>query len=244
MTQCSERNLDSDSADKEIAVAPHHAPLLVRMFALAILATVSISVGRFLLNIDSDLFKLGEESNISTWLSSIQLFVIAVVLTPLAVRDVDRDRKNTWALALVPIFFALLSLDEVAKLHERLGDLLISEFGVGAEVKSGPWIIAFVPLVAAAAVLVALQLWPYVRHRRRPLFLMGMGVVILGLAAVGLEVAANFAVEDSVAHRAFAFSEETGEMIGANLILWGAVLLACDEGIRVDLGAGRDPRAD
>ena len=221
------------------ATADRAIPRLVLVFAASIAVVMVLAVLRYVLGGETDLFKLGEESNIPTWLSSVQLFLIAVVLMPLAMRDIDTNRARTWAIGLVPLFFAFLSLDEVAKLHERLGDWLKTDYGLGAELRSGPWIFGFVPLVAVLAAFVAFKMWPFLRSRRTPTLLMASGVAILGASAVGLEIAANFAVEDSAVHRALAFAEESGEMIGANLILWGALVVVKCEGIRLDLGTVR-----
>jgi hypothetical protein len=211
-------------------------PPVVLGFAIGIVAVAALAILRYLVGAEGDLLKLGEESNLPTWLSSIQLFTIAAVLVPLAYRDIDRERRGSWALALVPIFFAVLSLDEAATLHERLGSWLTTEFEIGADLRSGPWIFLFAPLAAVFAVVAALQIRPYLKGHRRAIRLAVGGAAIYGLAAVGLEVAANFVVEDSFVHRSLAFSEEIGELAGVNLMLWSAILVIRREGIRLDLG--------
>lgn len=192
-------------------------PPIVLAFSVSIALVMVLAPLLYFLNSETDLFKLGYEGSIPTWLSSVQLFLIAVVLTPLAARDFDSNRVGTWAVALVPLSFAALSLDEVAKLHEMLGAVLV-------------------PLVAVVAGTVAIKLWTYVRNRRQAMLLMVWGAVILGGSAVGLEIAAKFVVDDSTVQRALALAEESGELIGANLILWGALVVVSYEGIRLDLG--------
>lgn len=192
-------------------------PRIVLAFAVSIALAMVLAPLMYFLNSETDLFKLGYEGSVPTWLSSVQLFLIAGVLAPLATRDLDINRVRTWAIGLVPLFFVLLSLDEVAKLHERLGE-------------------GFLPLVAVVAGVVAVKMWPYVRHRHQAMLLMVWGVAILGGSAVGLEIAAKFVIDDSTVQRALAFAEESGELIGANLILWGSLVVARCEGTRRDLG--------
>ncbi len=93
---------------------------MVALFTGAIVVVAPLAVLGSLL--DWELLKVGEERNIPAWFSSMQLLVISMVLIPIVIRDADRRQPVTWALALVPGLFALLSLDEVAMLHERLGD--------------------------------------------------------------------------------------------------------------------------
>jgi hypothetical protein len=196
-----------------------------------------------------DLVRLGEESNVPTWYSSSQLLLIALLLAPLAVRDVRLRAPRTWPLVLVPAFFALLSLDEAAMLHERLGDWARQEAHVGEGLRTGPWMFVYGPLIGALLLAAFHAGWPYLRGRRRALRLLGVGVVAFGVVAVGFEFAGNFVAEGSLAQKGLGFLEEIGEMAAATLLAWGALEVVRLEGVAVSLGApgrpeqGARPRA-
>ena len=216
-------------------------PTLVIVFALGGVAIALAAGIAFLVGAEWDLLKVGEESNLPTWYSSIQLFTIGLVLATIALRDIVPDRLETWPLMLVPLLFFLLSLDEVAMLHERIGNLIQAETGLGAGWRTGPWMFFFLPVVGLLALAAAFQFWPYLRGRRRAMTLFGVGMAVLVAAAVGLEFTANFVGEGSLAHKGLGFAEEYGEMVAATLMLWGAIVVVQAEGIRLELGKRRSP---
>lgn len=216
-------------------------PPLVAWFAVGIVLVALLALVSFAVDGDWILLKVGEESNIPTWFSSVQLFMVAVVLLPIVLRDSERRKPSTWGLALVPGLFLFLSLDEAATIHERLGDWLQGESGIGSGLRSGPDMLVFVPLVAALVLVAGKVFWPYVRDRRRALGLIVAGFVLFGASAVGLEMVSNFVTDGSLIQKVLGFAEEVGEMIAVNLILWAALLIVQDEGIRLDLGRS-DPR--
>ncbi len=121
-------------------------------------------------------------------------------------------------------------------LHERLGDWLQAEAGVGEGLRTGPWVLVFVPLIGVLTAVAAVTFWPYLRDRRRAIGLIAAGFLIYGLAAVGIELAANLATEGSSIHKLLGFAEEIGEMVCANVILWAVILVVQAEGINVELG--------
>jgi hypothetical protein len=188
-----------------------------------------------------DLVRLGEESNIPTWYSSGQLLLIALLLVPLAVRDVRLRAPRSWFFVLIPAFFALLSLDEAAMLHERLGDWVQAEAHVGEGLRTGPWMFVYGPLVGALLLAVVHAARPYLRERRGVLRLLGVGVVAFGVAAVGFEFAGNFVPEGSLAQKGLGFLEEVGEMAAATVLMWGALEVVRLEGVKVMLGTSRRP---
>ncbi len=211
-------------------------PSLVRVFFFGTVVVALIAVAGFLLEAESDLVKVGEEGNIPTWFSSIQLFMIAAVLSLIAIRDIDRRSPSTWALAVVPGLFVLLSLDEVAMFHERLGEWLSTSTDVGAGLRTGPWVLLFVPLVGLLTLAAAFVFWPYLKGRRDVIVLVVAGFGVFGLSAVGLELLANLPADGSAVHKLLGFAEEIGEMLAGNIILWSAALVVQLEGIRIDFG--------
>lgn len=231
------------NAGREEAPSPTwrewRVPPIVLVFGIGGLAIAVAAVVAFVVGGEWDLLKVGEESNLPTWFSSIQLFVIGLVLGTIALRDIERRRPETWTLAAVPLLFWFLSLDEVAMLHERIGNLIQAETGLGSGWRTGPWMFFFLPLIGLLALVAAWQFWPYLRGRREAIGLLGVGLAVLVFAAVGLEFTANFVAEGSLAHKGLGFAEEYGEMVAATLMLWGAVMVVRAEGIRLESGRPR-----
>lgn len=212
-------------------------PLLVRCFAFGIVVVGLLAVVNSVLDTDWSMVNVGHEGNIPTWFSSVQLLAVAVVLAPIAVRDAAGRKPRTWALLFAPGLFLLLSLDEVAMIHEQVGHRFEAETGIDAGLRyTGAWMLVFAPLVGAWSVVAALKFWPYLRNCQEALGLMVAGFLLFLLAAVGLEVLSNFLAEDGNLHRLEIFAEEMAEMVAVNLILWGALLLARAEGIRLVVG--------
>lgn len=219
------------------------APTLVKVFVTGTLVMAALAFFGFAVNPDWDLLKVGEENNIPTWFSSVQLFTIGAVLSSIVVRDAFWGKVSTWSLAVVPGLFILLSLDEVAMIHERLGDWLKGSADVGTGLRTGPWVLIFVPFIGLLTVVAATIFWPYLRGRRDVVVLAFVGFAVFGLSAVGLELAGNFPADGSLLQKFFAFAEEIGEMLAANIILWSAVLVVQYEGIRIDFGAIRSKQS-
>jgi hypothetical protein len=221
------------------------SPLVAALYALDGLM-LALAVAGFVVSAAAGeprwgLVRLGDESNLPTWFSSAQLLLVALGLGLLAARDVRRPLLRTAPLLLGPAFFLLLSLDEVAMLHERLGDWVKAETGAGDGLRTGPWMFVYAPL-ALLMLGAALRAYrPYWRGRRGVIILALAGVALYGAAAVGLEFAANFVVEGSLAQKGLGFAEEIGEMVGATTLLWAVAVLLRWEGVRIEPGIRRAP---
>lgn len=211
-------------------------PHLVLWFGFAGLVIASAAAVNFVLGVDQDLLNLGRESNLPTWFSSIQLFTIGLVLATIVVREVEPPHPKTWSLALVPFLFFLLSLDEIAMLHERAENLGGAGTGPGVYLGTG-MTLAGLGLIGLLSVV---SFWPYVRDRRSALILFGVGIGLFVFAAGVLEIAAGLVGEASLAYRGLGFAEEYGEMLAATLILWGSLIVVQGEGVRLELGRPRN----
>ena len=236
--------MSSDAATNDHSQRIGLPPLAVRVFMVGTAVMAVLALTGFVLGTDWQLVKLGEENNIPTWFSSVQLFAIAAVLSPIVVRDAQRNRPRSWILGVVPGLFAFLSLDEVAMIHERIGAALKTDFGVGTGLRTGPWMLVFLPLVGVLVLISAVVFWPYLRGRRDVLVLAVAGLFLYGLSAAGFEGIANFVAEDSLATKLLGFIEEIGEMLAANIIFWAAVVVARHEGVRLELGSRRSTTID
>jgi len=209
-------------------------PLVVASAIVGAVITVAALLS-FLLGADWYLLKLGEENNIPTWYSSSQLLLVALALSALAVRDTRVKPLRSLALIAAPTLFFILSLDEIAMIHERIGVGLQSA-GIGTGLRTTSWMFVFAPFVAVVGLISVWACWPYVRGRSKTLWLLAAGVVLYGASAVGLEFIANFVGEGSLWQKGLGFAEEYGEMLAVTLLLWGCLTILQSQGIRLDLG--------
>lgn len=152
---------------------------------------------------------LALESNPSTWFSSIQLGLAAVLA--LVVGHGRADARN-WGI--VAALLAFLSLDEVATIHERLGGLPVLP-GIGSRTWAGAGLL----LVA----LVAWRLLPWALRLEPPLrFALVAGGLLFVAGAVGFEVLAG---DWRVAHGedglywALTTAEEDFELVGVFVVV-------------------------
>jgi len=172
------------------------------------------------------LFDVNGEGNLPAWFSSALLLggaLLAAVLSVLVRRAGGRD-AGWWAgLAAV---LSLLSLDEAASLHARLGD---PAAGVLGDAARGPlrfaWILpgALLALVVGVAFVGFVVRLPAATRR-----LMVAAAAMYLTAAVGLEAAGGVALDAGVSHAVYLLvsaAEEGLEMAGSILLLYAAMCL-------------------
>ena len=217
-------------------------PVLV-LFAVDVLLLfvylVHYFLGRPFGRIITRLIDLDAERNISTWFSSLQLFLIGLLFVILAYllqqRGVREGVKWYWLLALV---FVSLSLDEFAGVHEQLGlisDALLPGGDREGTVfqRTGIWMFLLgIPFIIFM-LLVARKLHEHVAGRGfTRLFLTGFAVFIG--SAVGIEILANFTVGRPMIWSILQISaEEFGEMVGATIMFWATWRLLEHYGITI-----------
>lgn len=172
------------------------------------------------------LFDVNGEGNLPAWFSSALLLggaLLAAVLSVLVRRAGGRDARWWAGLAAV---LALLSLDEAASLHERLGG---PAAGVLGDAARGPlhfaWIVpgALLALVVGAAFVGFVVRLPAATRR-----LMVAAAAMYLTAAVGLEAAGGVALDADVSHAVYLLvsaAEEGLEMAGSVLLLYAAMCL-------------------
>jgi hypothetical protein len=172
------------------------------------------------------LFDVNGEANLPAWFSSALLLggaLLAAVLSALVGRAGGRD-AGWWAgLAAV---LSLLSLDEVASLHERLGDPAARVLGDAAR---GPlrfaWIVpgGLLALAVGAAFLGFVVRLPAATRR-----LLVIAAAMYLTAAVGLEAVGGVALDADVSHAVYLLvsgAEEGLEMAGSILLLYALLRL-------------------
>ena len=166
---------------------------------------------------------VGNEANLPTWWT-VTLLVGAAVLHVqaggLARRSRARGAAAWWVLASL---LALLALDELTALHERLDVWGVALTDAGF---AFPWLVLGAP-VAIAIIAVALVAGRHLPRRSTLLSLGGIG--LLFLSAVGLEAVGGLLLGDqqgeyqgeSLPYTLLMHLEEFGEMAGAALAVCG-----------------------
>ncbi|MFQ6613949.1 MAG: hypothetical protein ACE5D1_03815 [Fidelibacterota bacterium] len=188
---------------------------------------------------------LNDESNLPTWYSSVQLF-LAALLTGSYVWSLPKETAGKailyWSWPLILLF---LSLDEVAMIHETLGDLSDALIPGGSRFTTpfsitGIWMfIIGVPFVLVMLVLGLFihrfQHWP---RKIQVLFLSGMGI-FLG-SAIGIETLSNW-LRFGAEYYLEVCLEEIGEMTGETLLVWAGLELVRRQGLRLSFRSEAQP---
>lgn len=180
------------------------------------------------------LWDLGRESNVPTWYSSVQLGLIGVMLLGFA-SVWTRGPRARVILAWAGLVFLFLSLDELAGLHEKFGRFLNIVLGNRSETalsQTGPWMLIVAPVLLAALLLAAYAGRDLLRDRRKVQLLYAAGLVVYVVSFAGLELAQNFVPPMSTGRYLVILVEETGEMVGATLLVWATYELVRSHGIR------------
>ena len=134
-------------------------------------------------------FNVGQDLTIPTWYSSFMLLLCSSLLVTIAAmkkRDEDRYTIHWSALSII---FLLLSIDEVAALHEEGGEVFESLAEPLGFTASGFF---YYPWVIPGAIFVLLILLTYLRfiadlpRQTRRLFLIAGSLFVLG--ALGMEM--------------------------------------------------------
>ena len=176
-----------------------YAKTIVRTIIIAVLfITLAGLAARFALYMWDDvkfleplrIFDVGEERSIPTWLESILFLLCSILLAVVAVASKQRNDRYSLHWNVLSIILLLLSLDEVASIHEAIGQqserLLHSTTGL---TPSGA--ISFF-WVVPGAVFVIIVLLAYLRflanlpQTTRRLFLFAGALFVLG--ALGIEM--------------------------------------------------------
>lgn len=160
---------------------------------------------------------LSEESNLPTWYASMLLSCCALAIAAVAGAVADAGRPFVRHWAVLAAGFLLMSLDEIAQLHERLHS---GWFGSMQGVLYFDWIVpasVVVLFVGAAYVRFLAHLPPPTRRR----FLLA-GCLYVG-GAVGMEVPLGLWAarhgELDLGYAALDALEESMELFGATLFL-------------------------
>lgn len=160
----------------------------------------------------AELLDADAERSLFTWFSAALLASCALMAFVVGGRDASH--RTGWRAT--GALFVLLSLDEVAGMHERLGFLMMRTFDA-----------SFFAWVIPGAILVGLVLavgWPFIRSLDAALrrgLLLGAAVLIGGglLIETGTGVLAETISRTTLAYRLATSVEEAVELTGTLLIL-------------------------
>jgi len=185
--------------EEEIMVLAIYTKTIVRVLIIAVLfITLAGLAARFALYMWGEveflqplrLFDVGEERSIPTWFESTQFLLCSILLAVITVAKKQRSDRYSLHWGVLSIILLLLSLDEVASIHEAIGQeterLLHSITGFTA---SGAISFFWVVPGAVFVFIVLLAYLKFLAHlpqTTRRLFLFAGALFVLG--ALGIEM--------------------------------------------------------
>ena len=168
------------------------------------------------------------EANIPTWFSSILLFTASLLLCIVALIKKKSSNKDVLYWSGLSVIFALLSIDEVAQLHEMTGgiiDRILNFYGMGSF--RSPWIIAGGMAVTVFG-LIYVKFLLNLPAKIRNLFIVS-GIAYVG-GALGFEVIKVIFLSfnpngfNTLAFALFVTVEELLEMLGIIAFIYSILL--------------------
>src|SRR5215207_11522321 len=119
-----------DRSEEDIMVLTIYVKKIVRAMIIAVLIITLLSfvarVAMYLWGQEGYLqplriFDVGEERSIPTWFESMQFLLCSILLAVIAVAKKQRNDRYSLHWSVLSAIFLLLSLDEVASIHEAIG---------------------------------------------------------------------------------------------------------------------------
>ena len=188
------------------------------------------------------LLDLDEEQNFSTWYSSTQWFCVSIFLGLFAHSNFRISQKRSWLLPVLALLFLALSVDEIARIHEWLGqktDILLPG-GSRANTSlpdTGIWMFVIgIPFLAAFVWLIS-SIRMYFQDTPSALIKIFAGMLIMLIGALGFDGLTNFVAPGSMYAVLQVFLEEFLEMLGGTIMLWGSYDLLLAHGFAISLAA-------
>lgn len=171
---------------------------------------------------------LDGDLSLPAWFSAMQLFAVGLLWGLAAYVNRQREQLSSAFLAAVGLGFVFLSADEGSAIHERItlaakmmgGDALLIR-------DHGAWIAIYGTAAVGALLLTGGHLRRLWAHNARSVLLGGLGAAVYVGGAVGVEVFGYLFLGEGSAPRLAAVQvlvEESMEMVGVSLILYGTLL--------------------
>lgn len=174
----------------------------------------------FLLDMMNNPFYMDAESNIPTFINALMLFVPSILLALIGAWKNGAGDKFRFHWNVLAFVFLLLSIDEVATLHERLIKPMRAIFGAEGFFYFA-WIIP--GMIAVAVFLIAfLAFFLHLDRKFKFLFFISLAVYWSGVIG-GEMISGYFAAslgQKNFTYAVIASLEESVEMIGCSLIIY------------------------
>lgn len=176
------------------------------------------------------LFDLNGEANLPAWYSSMQLFGVSILLGVFAYYNFNKHNFHSWSLVLLAVLFFILSADEVAQIHERVGkiiDILFPKYGRTENFFKNTGIWMFVIGIPFIVVLIFLlkSSWVYFRNYKGISIRLIIGIIIWLFGALVAESFSNLWEQGTKSFIVEVYFEESCEMIGITFIFWASYIL-------------------
>lgn len=165
-------------------------------------------------------FYLDAESNIPTFINSLMLFIPAILLGLISTWKFSIRDKYRFQWAVLSVIFLLLSIDEVATLHERLIKPMRAIFGAEG-IFYFAWIIPGIVAIIVFAIAF-LTFFFHLDRKFKMLFFFSLVVYITGV--IGGEMVSGYFASTmglkNFTYAVVASVEESVEMIGCSFIIY------------------------
>jgi hypothetical protein len=171
-------------------------------------------------------FYLDAEQNIPTFFSACLLLFAALLLAIVTTIERNRSSARGFHFAMLSCGLVLMAMDEIVSCHERLISPMSKLLG---DRKLGIFYYAWViPAIVIVSILL-LFFWRFLLHlpaKTRRNFLMA-GTIYFG-GCIGFEMIGGYYVEihgvQNLMYNAIATVEESLEMMGAIVLIWGLLV--------------------
>lgn len=165
---------------------------------------------------------VNEEANFAAWFSSIILAIAALYAYGCSlIKRTDQNERRIWQI--ISIGLLLMSCDEVALIHESLGQLLNKYIIKSTAIKHSEWIAIIGPFVLVTILYFAYRTELILNKlpKAKKYFITGMIIFLLG--SFGLEATINFIDyrQQEILWRIEYILEELFEMVGVIVIIKG-----------------------
>jgi hypothetical protein len=175
------------------------------------------------------LFDLNGESTLPAWFSSMQLFLIGILFLYSGYRHQKIQVITPRFLLLIGIGFIFLSMDESAVFHERTTQTLRHiEWIPRFKGNHGIWIPIYSIITSTIVLTNYRPIFSMWKAYPRQLLIMFIGVITFILGAVGMEIYSYWYLMgiNPLLYKVEVACEEFFEMLGASIILYGAIIFA------------------
>ena len=172
-------------------------------------------------------FDITREESLCTWFSSAQALLAGLVAAAIGVHS--RKHDSTFVMlgwTIVALFFIYVSLDDTAKLHERLGTTLrvkseqITDVPLSDWFPSWGWQLFIAPVFMAMGVFILFFLWRVVAVGLRLWVLVALGLLGFAVALDFIEGLELEALSSYSSTHLTQLLEEVVEMLGTTTFLF------------------------